>query len=184
MFRRRLYRLRFLPKPALVLLFAGVLLGTSGCASGPGSPGSPASGPQAQVSCPDTGPQTVSGTLTASGDHFVGDGLDVTSVASLDPRYGVNGTIDVIVTVSCPTQVSDVSVEQSYEAWGSTVGASLSELSRSGNTWTFALFADDLSGSHPYQVGLYKGALSGSGQQPFAVIVFSWPASIVQHMAS
>lgn len=161
------------------LVAGGVLLGVSAC----GVQGAANQGQQTAAACSGTPSQHSSSVLVASKDHFVGDGLDVTAVARLDPNYGVNGTIDVVVTVRCPAGVSDVSTSQSYEAYGSTVQASLSEVAHSGDTWTFALFADNLSGSHPFQVGLFRHALSGSGRPPFAVIVFPWPPSLVKHMA-
>ncbi len=173
----RCYRL------TLGLIAGGVLLGVTACAGNQGSGSQTAAPPQASVSCP-SGPTSPSGTLTASGQHFAGDGLNVTAVASLDPNYGVNGTIDVQVTVLCPKGVTDVSVFQSYEAFGSTVGAHLSEVAHSGDTWTFALFADNLSGQEPFQVALYQGALSGSGKPALATMVFRWPASLVKDMAS
>jgi hypothetical protein len=167
---------------SLGLLSALILLSVSACggAQGAGSPAA-STGP-VQAACPPAGAKP-SGTYTASGDQFSGAGLDVTAVASLDPNYGVNGTIDILVTVNCPAGITDVSAWQSYEAWGSTVSAHLSEISHSGDTWEFALFADNLSGSHPFEVGLYQHVLSGSGQPPLAVIVFKWPANLVKHMA-
>jgi len=164
----------------LVLIAGVALLGLTGCSGGQ-SAGSQTAAPQATASCPSGTP---GGTYTASGDQFVGDGLDVTAVASLDPNYGVNGTVDVEVTVSCPRDITDISTFQSYEAFGSTVGAHLSEIAHQGDTWTFALYADNLSGSQPFQVALYRGALSGSGQPALATIVFRWPRSLVRHLAS
>ncbi len=162
---------------SLGLLSALIVIGVSACGGAQGA-GSGA----AQAACPPSGAKP-SGTYTASGDHFVGAGLDVTAVTSLDPNYGVNGTIDILVTVNCPAGITDVGTWQSYQAWGSTVGAHLTEVAHSGDTWEFALFADDLSGSHPFDVGLYQHVLSGSGQPPLAVIVFKWPANLVKHMA-
>ena len=163
----------------LIALAAGALT-ACGSQGGAGSP----EGASASASCPATSFTGPAKTYAASGDHFSGSGLDVTAVASLDPQYGVNGTIDVTVTVACPSGVTDVAAFQSYVAWGSTVGANLSEIAHSGDTWEFALFADNLSGSHPFEVALYQGALSGSGRPSFANIVFNWPKSLVKHMAS
>ncbi len=114
----------------LLLAATGAAFALTACSGGQSTAtGASAS---ASVSCPSGTP---AGTYTASGDHFVGDGLDVTAVASLDPNYGVNGTIDIEVTVRCPGGITDVSAFQSYEAFGSTVGAHLSELAHSGSTW-------------------------------------------------
>ncbi len=165
----------------LALIAVLGLLSLTACSSGQGGSSGQAARPAA--ACPSLA-STTSATYTAQGDHFALDGVDVTAVASLDANYGVNGTIDVEVTVACPTAVSDVSVFQSYEAFGSTVGAHLSEIAHSGNTWSFALFADNLSGQQPFEVALYQGALSGSGQPALATIVFKWPAALVRHMAS
>ncbi len=175
---------RWNPRPSRISLglIAGVaLLALAACNGGQSTPGQGPAATQGSVSCP---PGTPAGTHTASGDRFVGDGLDVTAVASLDPNYGVNGTVDVEVTVSCPRDITDVSTFQSYEAFGSTVGAHLSEIAHQGDTWTFALYADNLSGSQPFQVALYRGALSGSGEPPLTTIVFPWPRSLVRHLAS
>lgn len=177
---------RWLPTPSrlvLGLIAGGAVLGLTACTGAQSASSQAATAPRATVSCPPAS-KSSSGTFTASGGHFVGDGLDVTAVASLDPNYGVNGTIDILVTVSCPAEIRDVGAGQSYEAFGSTVGAHLSEVAHNGNTWTLALFADNLSGSHPFEVALYRNALSGSGQPPFATIVFNWPKSLVKHMAN
>ena len=176
-FGLKIYRVAF------GLIAAATLLGVAACSGGqPG--GSPtATSPQGAATCPSGSPSSTAA-LTASGQQFIGDGLNVTAVASLDPNYGVNGTIEVKVTVLCPTGITDVSVFQSYEYYGSTVGAHLNEVAHSGNTWTFALFADDLSGLQPFQVALYQGALSGSGKPALATIFFKWPASLVKDMAS
>ncbi len=168
---------------ALGLAVGAALLGVAACSGNQGGGNPAVTSAASGVSCP-AGPTSSPGTLTASGQQFKGDGLDVTAEASLDPNYGVNGTIDVKVTVLCPTGVTDVSVFQSYQYYGSTVGAHLSELSHDGNTWTFALFADNLSGQEPFQVALYQGALSGSGKPALATIVFKWPASLIKDMAS
>ncbi len=171
-----------LAKVSIAALVAAILPLAGGCAGGQGA-GSPGSGTEPAVAACSPSAKAPLGTLTASGDHYVGYGLDVTAAASLDPNYGVNGTIDLLVTVSCPTGVTDVGAWQSYEAWGSTVGANLQEVARQGDTWSFALFADDLSGSHPFDIGIYRQGLSGSGKPAYATIVFKWPASLVQHMA-
>lgn len=165
-------------RTAFVVLAAGAMALIAGC----GGQG----GTAAQVSaasCPAASFSGPAQTYSAAGNHFSQGGLDVTAVASLDPQYGVNGTIDVSVTVACPSGVTDVAAFQSYEAWGSTVGTNLSEVAHSGNTWQFALFADNLSGSHPFYVALYRGALSGSGRPAIATIAFGWPKSLVKHMA-
>lgn len=171
-------------RAAFGLIAAAAMLGVAACSGGQ-SGGSPAAAPSSQgaAACPSGSPSSTAA-LTASGQQFIGDGLNVTAVASLDPNYGVNGTIDVKVTVLCPAGITDVSVFQSYEYYGSTVGAHLNEVAHSGNTWTFALFADDLSGLQPFQVALYQGALSGSGKPALATIFFKWPASLVKDMAS
>ncbi|MDA8333718.1 MAG: copper amine oxidase N-terminal domain-containing protein [Peptococcaceae bacterium] len=120
---------------------------------------------------------TPSGTFTADGDHYTGNGLDVTADASLADG-GVNGTIEVTVTVNAPAGVSNVSVGQSYEEYGQTITANLSEISQSGNTWTFALFADQLNKNQPFQVQISSGQTAG------ATIIFNWPANLLQYMAS
>jgi len=160
---------------------AAALFGLAACGGQGG--GSPSPGASAAASCP-AGAALPSGTVQARGDRAAQGGLDVTAVASLDPNYGVNGTVDVTVTVSCPTDISDVAVFQSYQAFGSTVGANLSEVGHSGDRWTFALYADNLSGQQPFYVALYRGALSGSGQPAAATVRFTWPAGLVKHLAS
>ena len=178
-----MWKAAVLRRAGLIALAAGAMVLAAACGgqSGSGTQGSAAA---TSASCPSASFAGPAKTYVASGDHLSGQGLDVTAVASLDPQYGVNGTIDVAVTVACPTGVTDVAVFQSYQAWGSTVGTNLSEIAHSGNTWSFALFADNLSGQEPFQVALYQGALSGSGKPALATIFFKWPASLVKDMAS
>ncbi len=132
----------------------------------------------------------MAGPVAASGNHYVGQGLDVTAVSSLNTALGgVHGSIQVVVSINgSPVPVRGVIVAQSYHMFGQSIYTRLSQLGKNGNTWTFALFADHLNRNEPFVVSLFPHVLrwnpNGPPNNAFATLQFRWPTDLLEYMGS